>query len=151
MKNNELVSNRKAYHDFEILETFEAGISLTGSEIKSLRNHGGSLKDAYVLIKKDELFLINSHIAPYKYSTHITHIEKRDRKLLMHKKEIEKLKKLVTEKGITLIPLSFYLKKGRIKIKFGIAKGKKRHDKRSYLKEKEQKREIDRILKSKNY
>lgn len=143
----DLVSNRKAYHDFEILETHEAGIVLLGSEIKSLRSHGGSLQDSYVDIKNQELWLINSSIIPYKFSQAFTHEEKRKRKLLMHKSEISKLSKQVQEKGLTIIPLSIYLKDGTAKVKIGLAKGKKAYDKRAKMKEKSQKREIQRALK----
>jgi len=146
-KTNDLVSNRKAFHDYEILQTDEAGIVLLGTEIKSLRSHGGALQDSYILIIKDELWLINSSIAPYKYGSSNNHEERRKRKLLMHKKEIEKLKKLTQDKGITLIPLCMYLKKGRVKVKVGVAKGKKVYDKRAKIKEREEKRTIQRVIK----
>ena len=144
----ELVSNRKAFYNYEILETFEAGIVLRGTEIKSLRNHGGSLVDSYVLIKKDEMWLINSSIAPYRYGSVHNHKEKRDRKLLMHKNEISRLKRITQEKSLTMIPLSFYLKNGIIKVKVALAKGKKLYDKRRVLKEKEDKKAIRKALKS---
>lgn len=147
-KEKPLVSNKKAYHDFEILETFESGIVLKGSEIKSLRNHGGSLQDSFITIKRNELWLINSYIAPYKFSSHYQHEERRERKLLMHKKEILKLKKISHEKSLSLIPLSFYLKNGIVKVKVAIAKGRKKHDKRVHLKEKEHKKIMEKFLKS---
>ncbi len=143
----DLVSNRKAYHDYEIVETHEAGIVLLGSEIKSLRNHGGSLQDSYVEIKNEELWLINSCIIPYKFSGSFIHEERRKRKLLMHKNEIVKLKRKVQEKGLTIIPLSIYLKDGKAKVKIAVAKGKKAYDKRAHLKEKSEKREIQKALK----
>lgn len=143
----DLVSNRKAFHDYEILETYEAGIVLLGSEIKSLRDNGGSLQDSYVEIKDDELWLINSSIISYKFSASFTHEERRKRKLLMHKTEIVKLKRKVQEKGMTIIPISIYLKDGRAKVKIAIAKGKKAYDKRAHLKEKSEKREIQKALK----
>lgn len=144
---SELVSNRKAGHDYEILETFEAGIVLLGTEIKSLRNHGGSLQDAFVDVRRAELWLMNSSIAPYSFGNIHNHEEKRQRKLLMHKKEIEKIRKTVIEKGLSLIPLSIYLnKKGIAKVKIAIAKGKKAYDKRAALKEREDKRSIERAL-----
>jgi len=139
---NELVSNRRARHNYEILGTFEAGIALTGTEIKSLRNHSGSLQDAYVVIMGGELWLINSSIAPYSHGNVYNHEERRKRKLLMHRREIEKLQSLTQEKGLALIPLSLYLKKGRVKVKLAAGKGKKKHDKRESLKEKEHKKEI---------
>lgn len=143
----DLVSNKKAYYNYAILETFEAGLVLLGSEIKSLRNHGGSLQDAYVDIKNDELYLINCFIAPYKFSGVFPHKEKRNRKLLMHKKEILKIKRQIAEKGVTLIALSIYLKNGKAKVKIAIAKGKKAYDKRAKLKEKAIKKEIQKATK----
>ena len=145
---NELVSNKRAFHNFEIIETYEAGIILTGTEIKSLRNHGGTLLDSYILIKKNEMWLINSNIAPYQFGNVHNHIEKRDRKLLMHAHEISKLKRIVKEKNLSLIPLSMYLKKGFVKIKIALAKGKKTYDKRASLKEKEHKKTIQKFIKS---
>lgn len=141
---SELVSNRRAGHDFEILETFEAGIILLGTEIKSLRNHGGSLQDAYVDVRGPELILLNSSIAPYSYGNIHNHEERRPRKLLMHKREIEKLRRQVIEKGLTVIPLSIFLKKGIAKVKIAIAKGKKTYDKRASLKEKQHTRSMQR-------
>lgn len=143
---SDLVSNRRAFHDYEILETFEAGIVLLGSEIKSLRNHGGSLQDAYVDIRKGSPWLINSSIAPYSHgSAAFNHPERRERKLLMHKREIESLRRSSQEKGLTLIPLAIYLnKKGIAKVKVAIAKGKKAYDKRAALKEREDTRAMER-------
>jgi len=145
---SELVSNRRARHDYEILETYEAGIVLLGTEIKSLRNHGGALQDAYVVITKGEAILKHASIAPYKFGSVFNHEEKRDRKLLLHREEILKMKKSVEQKGLTIIPLAMYLKKGWVKVKLGVARGKKHHDKRSSIKEREQKRSIDRIMKN---
>lgn len=141
----DLVNNRKATHDYEILETFEAGMILLGSEIKSLRNHGGSLQDAYVDVKGKDFTLLNSSIAPYsKGGTGVfNHEERRPRKLLMHKREMESLRKKVQEKGLTVIPLSIYLsKKGIAKVRIALAKGKKSHDKRAALKEKADRRSM---------
>lgn len=143
----ELVSNKKAFYNYEILETFEAGIALVGSEIKSLRSHGGNLQDAYVVPMKGELFLIHASIAPYSYATIYNHEERRARKLLMHKNEILKLSAKIAEKGVSLIPLSLYLKDGRVKVKLGLAKGKKQHDKRKAKMEKEKKREVQGAVK----
>ncbi|MES2344854.1 MAG: SsrA-binding protein SmpB [Chlamydiota bacterium] len=144
----ELVSNRRAFHEYEILDTFEAGIVLLGTEIKSLRNHGGSLQDAYVLISNGIATLKNASIAPYKFGSLFNHEERRERKLLLHKREIAKLQSLSQEKGLTLIPIAIYLKKGYAKVKIGVARGKKLHDKRSALKEREHKKAIDRALKN---
>jgi SsrA-binding protein len=138
----ELVTNRKATHDYEILETMEAGIMLLGSEIKSLRNHGGSLQDAFVDVKGRDPILYNSSIAPYSHGCVFNHEERRPRKLLLHKREIETLRRKVQEKGLTVIPLSIYLKKGIAKVKIAIAKGKKSHDKRQALKEKADRKEM---------
>ena len=143
----DLVSNKKAFHDYEILQTYEAGIVLKGSEIKSLKNYSGSLQDSYVDIKNDELWLTNSYIAPYKFATTYVHKERRKRKLLMHKSEISKIKRQVQEKGLALIPLSIYLKKAKAKVKIALARGKKAYDKRAKLKEKAQKREIQKATK----
>lgn len=142
---NELVSNRKAFHDYEILDTYEAGIMLLGTEIKSLRNHGGSLQDAFVDVRGSALWLLNSSIAPYRFGNVHNHEERRARKLLMHKNEIEKLRKQVAEKGLTLIPLAIFLnKKGIAKVRIAVAKGKKAYDKRAALKERETKRAMQR-------
>ncbi len=149
-KKNELVSNRRAFHDYEILESFEAGIVLKGTEIKSLRSGGGGLQEAYVKVLHGELWLIGCQIAHYKFGNIQNHEEKRERKLLMHKKEIDRLKKAQQEKGLTLIPLGLYLKQGRAKVKIGIGKGKKAHDKRASIKERDAKRAIDRALKDRS-
>ena len=143
---SDLVSNRRALHDYEVLDTFEAGIVLVGTEIKSLRNHGGSLQDAYVLVSDDLVILKNASIAPYRFGNIHNHEEKRDRKLLLHKKEIIKLKNASQEKGLTLIPLGIYLKKGFAKVKIGVCKGKRTFDKRAALKEREHKRDIERAV-----
>ncbi|MCH9626408.1 MAG: SsrA-binding protein [Chlamydiales bacterium] len=148
MGQKELVSNRRAFHDYEILETYEAGIVLLGTEIKSLRDNGGNLVEGYVKIIKSEIWLVGASIAPYRYGNVHNHDERRDRKLLMHKKEIEKLKATVQQKGLTLVPLSLYLKNGRVKIQIGRARGKKHHDKRHAIAEREKKREMDRALKN---
>jgi SsrA-binding protein len=144
--NPELVSNRKATHDYEVLETFEAGIVLLGSEIKSLRNHGGSLQDAYVDVRGQEVTLLNSSIAPYSHGGVFNHEDKRPRKLLLHKREIERLRRLVQEKGLAVIPLSIFLKKGIAKVRIAVAKGKKAYDKRAALKERDDKRSMQRAL-----
>ena len=147
-RTGELVSNRRATHDYEILDSFETGIILTGTEVKSLRNHGGSLQEAYVTVSKGELWLIGSNIAAYRFGNIHNHVEQRDRKLLMHKREIEKCEMFTKEKGLTLIPLSMYLKEGRVKVKIGCAKGKKAHDKRHSIKERDDKRAMQRAMKN---
>lgn len=147
---SELVSNRRATHDYEILETFEAGIVLQGTEIKSIRNHGATLQESYVRVIKNEVWLIGCNIAPYRFGNIHNHEERRDRKLLMHHREIKKLKIATSEKGLTLIPLALYLKNGRVKIRVGLAKGKKSVDKRHDLKEKDVKRQMQQSMKNFN-
>ena len=143
----ELVSNRKALHDYEILETVEAGILLTGTEIKSLRNHGGTLQDAYAEVRDSGVWMLQSSIAPYSFGNIHNHEDRRPRKLLMHKREIEKIRRTITEKGLALIPLSIYLnKRGIAKVKIAVAKGRKSYDKRAALKEREDKRSIERAM-----
>lgn len=146
-KNSDLVSNRRAHFDYEILETFEAGIMLVGTEVKSLRAHQGSLQDAYILLSGNEVILKNASIAPYQFGSVFNHLERRERKLLLHKREIEKLRKMSEDKGLTLIPLAIYLKGGLIKVKIAVARGKKHYDKRESIKTKEEKRNMDRMLK----
>lgn len=142
----DLVSNRRATFNYEILETFEAGIVLQGTEIKSLRDNGGSLSEAYVRVIGNELLLIGSSIAPYRFGNIHNHEEKRDRKLLMHKREIAKLKVATQEKGYALIPLALYLKNGRVKVKIGLAKGKKNIDKRATIKDRDEKRHMEQVI-----
>ena len=144
-----LCENRKARFNYEILETFEAGLALLGSEIKSLRNHGGHITESYVSIHKGEAYLKNATISPYSHGDpHFSHEEKRERKLLLHKSEIEKINRATQEKGLAVIPLSIYLKKGKAKLKIAIGRGKKTHDKRSDIKKREHEREISRALKN---
>ncbi|GAG10773.1 unnamed protein product [marine sediment metagenome] len=146
-KPKDFVSNRRAFHDYHILETFEAGIALLGSEVKSLRDSQGSLQDAYVVLSGGEAILKSAYIAPYAQAAMFGHEERRSRKLLLHKRELAKLAKATRETGVTIIPLAIYPKKGFIKVKIGIAKGKKSYDKRAALKEKEEKRSIEREMK----
>lgn len=145
-----LATNRKAFHDYEVLETFETGVALTGTEVKSIKASQASLKQAYVRLVKGELWLIGAHVPPYSHGNIHNHEETRDRKLLMHGYEIRKLKSQLQEKGMALIPLSLYLKKGKIKLKIGLTKGKKLADKRASIKEKEAKRATDRAIKEFN-
>lgn len=143
----DLISNRRAFHDYEILETLEAGILLQGTEVKSLRSHGGSLQDAYILISRGKAILKGASISQYRFGNVHNHEEKRERILLLHKHEITKLKSQSEQKGLTLIPLALYLKGGLIKVKIAVAKGKKAYDKRESEKQKEHKKEMDRALK----
>lgn len=145
--NSELAKNREAFFNYEILETFEAGIALQGTEVKSLRDNGCALRDAYVVITNHEAWLKGSSIALYKFGNIHNHEEKRDRKLLLHKREIEKLKKSADIKGFTIIPLAMYLKHGIVKVSIAIGKGKKLYDKREAIKKRDQQRAISKALK----
>ena len=143
-----LAVNRKARHDYDILERYEAGIVLKGSEVKAIRDGRVNLKDSFARIRNGEIFLINMHISPYRHaSTHETVDPRRDRKLLMHKREIMRLAGKVQEKGLTLIPLRLYLKNGRIKVEIALAKGRKLHDKREAARRKTLEREIQEAMK----
>jgi SsrA-binding protein len=139
-----VASNRKARHDYEIIDSFEAGISLLGSEVKSLRAGQAQLKDAYGDIRNGELWLENMHIAPYTFAREGGHDPERPRKLLMHRKEIDRLLGRVREQGLTLVPLSVYFSEGTAKVELALARGKARHDKRRAIVERQQQREIDR-------
>lgn len=149
-KNKDLASNRRASHDYEILETFETGIVLQGTEIKSMRVNGATLQEAYVRVLKNEIWLIGCGIAPYRFGNIHNHEEKRDRKLLMHKREIMRLKAATQEKGLTIVPLALYLKEGRVKVRIATAKGKKAMDKRADIKERDDKRYIQQAMKNQN-
>lgn len=142
------INNRKAYHDYFIIDKYEAGIVLTGTEIKSIRENGANIKDSYAIIKNGEIFLLNMHISRYEQGNIFNHDETRTRKLLLNKKEILKLRDMVVLKGNTLIPLKAYFKDGRLKILLGVCKGKKNYDKRESIKERDVKREIARDLKN---
>lgn len=144
----QVAQNKKAYHDYTILETIEAGIVLKGTEIKSIRNGKLNLKDGFVKLQGGEAFLWNVHISPYDQGNLFNHDPIRSRKLLLHKKQIMKLVGELKTQGTTLIPLKVYLKDGFAKVLIGLAKGKKQYDKREDLKRKEQNREIERTLKN---
>lgn len=145
MDNQVKIKNKKAYYEYFISEKFLAGIQLAGTEIKSIRTGKVSLGEAYCTFKDNELFVINMHIAEYQYGTHYNHEPKRDRKLLLTKRELRKLGIKIKEKGFTVIPtLLFINEKGLAKLEIGVARGKKLYDKRESLKTKDTKREIDR-------
>jgi SsrA-binding protein len=134
-------TNRKARHDYEIVETYEAGIVLKGTEVKSLREGRANLKDSYAKIKDGEIFLLNAHISPYAYGNVNNHDPERQRKLLMHKREIMRLLGKVKERGYTLVPLSIYFdKNNRAKVELALAKGKSSYDKRESIKRRDEKR-----------
>lgn len=135
------VKNKKAYFDYSILEDLEAGIVLSGTEIKSIRKGSVDLKDTFVTIKKDEAYILNMYIAKYDEASIFNHEERRTRKLLLHKSEIKKLKEKIKIEGLTIIPLKLYFKKNKVKILIGICKGKKLYDKRESIKERDLKRE----------
>ena len=145
-----IVTNRKAWHEYHILDKYEGGIVLHGSEVKAIREGKANIKEAYVRFIGNELFVIGMHIGKYSNEGYSTHAPVRDRKLLLHKKELLNLQKMVDEKGKTLIPLSMYLKGGRMKVEFGLAQGKKMWDKRKTKMEKDVKRQVDRAMKSYN-
>ncbi|HNX95195.1 MAG TPA: SsrA-binding protein SmpB [Holophaga sp.] len=144
----DLVRNRKALHDYHILETWEAGVALLGTEVKALRAGRGQLQDAYVDQSDGELWLKQAHISPYEFGTYANHEPLRPRKLLLKRAEIHKILGKVDRKGYTLIPLAIYLnERGLIKVRIALAEGKSHEDKRESLKEREAKREMDRIRK----
>tara|TARA_B100000242_G_C43001676_1_gene465361 strand:+ start:733 stop:1206 length:474 start_codon:yes stop_codon:yes gene_type:complete len=142
--------NRKASFNYFFLETFEAGISLKGSEVKSLRDGKGSIADSYAIDNHGELFLINSHIPLYRQSSYNNHNPKSDRKLLLNKKEINKLVGKINQEGLTIIPTKMYFKKGKVKVEIAVAKGKKIYDKRQVKRTRDWNREKARILSKNN-
>ncbi len=141
--------NRKAWHEYHIEETYEAGIVLTGTEVKSVRNARVNLKDSYAKVEGGEIFLYNMHISPYEPGNRFNHDPVRTRKLLMHKVEIRRLAGKIQEKGYAFIPLKIYLKEGLVKIELGLARGKKLHDKRRDIAERDSKREMERQFREK--
>jgi len=145
-----VATNRKAHHDYFIEETVEAGVVLQGTEVKSLRLGLANLTDSYAIVKNGEMFLLNANISVYPQGNLANHEPLRTRKLLLHKAEIVKLTWKMTQKGFTLIPLKIYFLRGRAKVLIGLAKGKKSFDKRDTIKEKESKREVERVMKDRN-
>ena len=141
------IINRQARHNYFIEETYECGIVLMGTEIKSIRAGKCNLKDSYGIIKNNEIFLLNMFISPYKEASIYNVNETRTRKLLLHKKEIKKINQEISEKGLTLIPLKLYFKGDNVKIELGICKGKKNYDKRETIKQRDEKREIEKLIK----
>ena len=142
-----ICKNRKARFNFEVEDSFEAGIALVGSEVKSLRSGRANLSDSYAKFRQGELFLVDAHISSYYQSNRENHDPLRDRKLLIHKREMKKLFGKVTERGFSLIPLKLYFKHGKVKVELALAKGKKSYDKREAIKKKEQRRELERLSK----
>ncbi|MBI5251204.1 MAG: SsrA-binding protein SmpB [Desulfomonile tiedjei] len=142
-----ICKNRKAFFNFEIEDTFEVGISLLGSEVKSLRNGKANLSDSYGKFRSGELFLVDAHISSYEQANRQNHDPLRERKLLLHKRELKKLVGKVTERGYSLVPLKMYFKRGKVKIEMALARGKKTFDKREAIKKKDQRRELERMIK----
>ena len=145
-RDRDITVNRRAFHEYHIDERVEAGLVLVGSEVKSLREARVNLKDAYARFLGDELFLIGMHISPYGPSSQFGHDPERNRKLLLHRREIDKLRGKIKERGLTLVPLRLYWVKGRAKAELGLGRGKKLHDKREAIRERTERREADRAL-----
>ena len=143
-----IVENRKAYHDYFIEDRFEAGVALSGTEVKSLRDGRINLKDSYVQVKDGEMWLIGVHISPYEHGNRFNLDPERNRKLLMHKREIIRLYSTTKQDGLTLVPTKCYFKDSKVKFEIGLARGKKDYDKRAVLAKKEANRDIDRAMKS---
>lgn len=145
-----VADNRKAFHDYFIEEKYEAGIALSGTEVKSIRAGKINLKDSYCTVKDGEMFLVGVNISPYEHGNRFNLDPMRTRKLLMHKNEIIKLYSTVKQDGLTLVPTKVYFKDSKVKVEVGLARGKKNYDKRDSLAEKQAKRDIDRAMKNKN-
>jgi len=138
--NKVVADNRKAFHDYHVLDSWEAGVALLGTEVKAIREGRVNLRDSYAKLEKGEIWLMNVHISPYSHTGYAGHEERRQRKLLLHREEIRKLTGRVVERGLTLVPLQMYFKGGRIKVALALVKGKQAHDKREAIR----KREVDR-------
>lgn len=147
----EIAANRKAFHEYFVLERFEAGIELAGTEVKSIRAGNVNLKDSFCTVKNGELFVRGMHISPYEQGNIFNRDPVRLRRLLMHKREILKLNARIMQDGVALIPLSLYFKDSRVKLELGLCKGKKLHDKRDSEADRQTKRDIDRVMKERNY
>lgn len=141
-----IASNRRAGHDYQILDTFEAGLALQGSEVKSLREGKAHLKDSFAHVRDGEIFLVGSYIGPYAFSRGGGHEPERTRKLLMQRRQIDRLASEIAEKGLTLVPLQLYFKEGKAKVQLGLARGKRTIDKRETVKERDQQREMERAF-----
>ena len=147
----EIASNRKAFHEYFVLERFEAGIELFGTEVKSIRAGQVNLKDCFCTVRNGELFVRGMHISPYEKGNIFNRDPMRVRRLLMHKREIRKLDERISQDGVALIPLSLYLKDSRVKVELGLCKGKKLYDKRESDAQRQAKRDMDRVMKERNY
>ena len=140
-----ITQNKKINLNYDVIESFEAGIQLKGTEIKSLRNGSGDLRDTFAVIKNNEVFLINMYIAKYEEGNRFNHEERRTRKLLLHKREIKKLREKIDREGYSLVPVKAYLVRNKVKVLLGVGKGKKNYDKRETIKERDLKREAQRM------
>lgn len=147
MSEKVIAVNRKAYHNYFVEEAYEAGIVLTGTEIKSIRAGRVNLQDSYAQVREGEMVLLNVHIAPYQHASHTNHEPRRPRKLLLHRHQIHRLANKVTARGYTLVPLRLYLKRGLAKVEIGLVRGKKLYDKRAAIAEREARREMERASK----
>ncbi len=147
MSERVIATNRKAFHEYHVLDKLEAGIALLGSEIKSLRGRGVSFKDAYVEFRGGEAWLVGAHIPPYEMANRFNHDPERDRKLLMHRREIHRWAGKSQEKGLTVIPLRFYFRRGLAKVEIGLCQGKKLYDKRETIRRRDESREAERAMK----
>ena len=143
-----IASNRRARHNFDVLETVEAGLVLQGTEVKALRDGRADLKESYARVEGGEAWLLGCHVSPYAQGNRANHEPLRPRKLLLHKREIARLMGKVMERGLTLVPLRLYFKGGRVKVELGLARGRKTLDKRHVIREREERREMDRALRS---
>lgn len=141
-----ITTNRKARHEYHIDDTLEAGIALVGTEVKSLREGRANLQDSFCAVNKGEMMLLQLHISPFKHGGHFNHDPVRPRKLLLHRKEIEKWEVATNQKGYTIVPLKLYFKEGKVKVEIGLAKGKKLFDKRADIAERDSKRRLDRVM-----
>ena len=141
-----IATNRRARFEYEILDTWEAGLALLGPEVKALRTGKANLSDAYATVRRGEAFLVNAHISPYEKAGRDNADPRRERKLLLHRREIARLQGAVAEKGLTLVPLKLYFKNGRAKVQIGLARGKRKYDKRQTIRRREEEREIQRVV-----
>jgi SsrA-binding protein len=145
-----IADNRKAYHDYHVLDSWEAGVALLGTEVKAIREGSVNLRDSYARLENGEVWLMNLHISPYSHTGYAHHDERRQRKLLLHRHEIEKLSGRVVERGLTLVPLRMYLNKGRVKVALALVKGKQAHDKRETIRRREVDRETRAAVKARS-
>ena len=145
-----IADNRKALHDYHVLDSWEAGVALLGTEVKAIREGSVNLRDSYARLENGEVWLMNLHISPYSHTGYAHHDERRQRKLLLHRHEIEKLSGRVVERGLTLVPLRMYLNKGRVKVALALVKGKQAHDKRETIRRREVDRETRAAVKSRS-